>query len=181
MFHRLNTKTLCKEDAKEACLSHSRAWKLENFLARRLQPWWGLLSYNSAIRADVINDVITNSSNQNPRHRKLIQSECMKNLGILFAAVKKCNFLPEGSGEELQKSLFNNFKEPLKEKIKGNTRKIYLECKKHKQFADIDKEWRKDLNCKGFGFRGQNGHDQKIFLNQGKVSYCMMAFYCRSE
>ena len=42
----------------------------------------------------------------------------MKNLGILFAAVKKCNFLPESSGEELQKSLFNNFKEPLKEKNK---------------------------------------------------------------
>ena len=40
----------------------------------------------------------------------------MKNLGILFAAVKKCNFLPEGSGEELQKSFFDNIKESLKEK-----------------------------------------------------------------
>ena len=39
----------------------------------------------------------------------------MKNLEILFAAVKKCN-LTEGSGEELQKSLFDNFEEPLKEK-----------------------------------------------------------------
>ena len=45
-----------------------------------------------------------------------IQEKSRETQGILFAAVKKCNFLPEGSGEELQKSLFNNFKEPLKEK-----------------------------------------------------------------
>ena len=39
-----------------------------------------------------------------------------KSRDFICPAVKKCNFLPEGSGEELQKSLFDNFKEPLKEK-----------------------------------------------------------------
>ena len=51
--------------------------------------------------------------------------------------VKKCNFLPEGSGEELQKSLFNNFKEPLKEKKEEKIQeKPIWSVKNVKKFAD---------------------------------------------
>ena len=31
LFHRFSTKSFCKEDVKEAYLSHSRGWKMENF------------------------------------------------------------------------------------------------------------------------------------------------------
>ena len=47
LSHRFNTNTFCTEDVKKARFSHSRGWKIENFLARRPQPWWGLLSYNT--------------------------------------------------------------------------------------------------------------------------------------
>ena len=49
LFHRFNTKTFCKEDVEEARFSHYREWKIGNFLARRPQPWWCLLSYNTIL------------------------------------------------------------------------------------------------------------------------------------
>ena len=53
LSHRFNTKTFCKDDVvKKARFSHFRGWKIENFLARRPQPWWGgLLSYNIVYRS----------------------------------------------------------------------------------------------------------------------------------
>ena len=47
LFHRFNTTTFCKKDVKEAYLSHSRGWKIENFP----QPWWSLLSYYTILKS----------------------------------------------------------------------------------------------------------------------------------
>ena len=50
IVYRFNTKTFCKENVKEACLSHSRGWKIEHFPSA--QTMVGLLSYNTILKLE---------------------------------------------------------------------------------------------------------------------------------